>query len=128
MGHRSIDVWGPCGCVALAHLPTLKCGTHMVRRFIPHGKNASRNRVRAEIAQVWPTASAIRSPTSPAEILAAYSYLNPSRGVAWLHLWPAKVAVKLGELVCSPVAVSAWGTAWLRGACGASSEPRELAR
>jgi hypothetical protein len=115
---------------------SLVCGPPLVRLISsltrsalhPPRKNASRNRVRAEIARVWPTASAIRSPTSPAEILAAYPYLNPSRGVAWLHLWPAKVAVKLGELVCSPVAVSAWGTAWLRGACGASSKPRELAR
>jgi hypothetical protein len=68
----------------------------MVRRFIPHGKNESRISVRAEIAQVWPPASVIRSPNSPAEILAACPYLNTSRGLAWLHPQPAKVAVKLG--------------------------------
>jgi hypothetical protein len=45
------------------------------------------------------------------------AYLSTSRGVAWLHLQPAKIAVRLGVLACSPVAVSAWVMAWLRG-CG----------
>jgi hypothetical protein len=45
-------------------------GTHVVRRFVP----ADRARPGTESArksQVWPMASAIRSPSSPAEILTA---------------------------------------------------------
>jgi hypothetical protein len=48
----------------------LLSATHVVRRFVP----ANRARPGTESArksQVWPTASASRSPTSPAEILAA---------------------------------------------------------
>ena len=31
----STDVWGLCRSVPLVHLPTLKRGTHVVRRFVP---------------------------------------------------------------------------------------------
>jgi hypothetical protein len=81
-------------------------GTHVVRRFVPADR-ARPGIESAQKSQVWPTASAIRSPTSPAEILAACPYLNTSHSLVWLHLQPAKIVVKLGVLACSPVAVSA---------------------
>ena len=59
----------------------LLSGTHVVRRFVPADR-ARPGTESAQKSQVWPTASAIRSPSPLAEILAARA--GSDLGAAWV--------------------------------------------